>query len=230
MSDKPDSRPPPLFKLSTVLACAIIGALVCVAYFRTRITPEPKDEVQILRTRAEIVAIEMAAAARDYRHLEEEVRALRPATRRLMEDEGVRNSEWPELWWKVSRGADPEMVAEFHTLAGLVKVPWRDLATGGDPHELGGILEEARKKAEWLNDETRRRRAALLQLEETMKRERLIHDAAWSIATTLMEAIGQVLEEEKEKDVFGVLYTTVRAGIEEYETRRERLEERIHPR
>ena len=59
--------------------------------------------------------------------------------------------------------------------------------------------------------------------------ERLIHDAAWAIATALDQAISPALPEDERESAFGVFYTAARAGIEAYEVQLERMQQRLHP-
>lgn len=162
-----------------VLALIVIGSLVCFALFRPNSVRKlfgvdsasgTDGEIQVLRdklrARADLVSREMAAAAREYRRHEQEVRTLRAALGQLMRHEAIRVSEYPQLWQEASQGADPELVAEFESLGKQVAVARQDLATGGNPNEWSGILDEGRKKAERLADETKRRREVLLQLKE----------------------------------------------------------------
>jgi hypothetical protein len=61
-----------------------------------------------------------------------------------------------------------------------------------------------------------------------MPNNRLIHDAAWSIATSLLELMSPLSAEER-KERFDALYTTVKDGIERYENAVERMEKQLRP-
>lgn len=62
-----------------------------------------------------------------------------------------------------------------------------------------------------------------------MRNVRLLHEAAWALATSLLEVMGTALEGQARADLFGLVYATVRAGLTEYDDKRERMEERLHP-
>lgn len=57
----------------------------------------------------------------------------------------------------------------------------------------------------------------------------MIHDAAWAIATALVEAMTPALGEGEHQEAFAVFYETARAGIEAYEVQLERMQQRLRP-
>lgn len=59
--------------------------------------------------------------------------------------------------------------------------------------------------------------------------ERLIHDAAWATARSLMDCLENCLREEEKRDAFAELYRRVRAGLEAYELMMRRQERRLSP-
>lgn len=58
---------------------------------------------------------------------------------------------------------------------------------------------------------------------------RLVHDCAVATTTVLMEILENVLRPEDRLDAYSELYIAVKAGIESYETMRERMERRLNP-
>lgn len=169
--------------LHVVLALALVGALVCFAIFRPNSIRRlfgidgvsgTDGEVQVLRdklkARAENVAREMAQAGKGHGRLEKEIDHLRHSLDALMRHAAIEDTEYPDLWREAARRPDEELVAEFDSLAKQVGAARRDLAAGGNPREWGGILDEARKKAQLLAEDTGRRREALEQIKRKFVR------------------------------------------------------------
>lgn len=169
--------------MQTLLALTLGGVLVCLVIFRPNTVrrlfgvdnvPGNDGEVQVfrdkLRARAESVAKEMGVADREYRRHEREVHTVRRAFSELMQDARLQDTEYPALWKEAGQRADLELVAEFYSLQRQVAAARRDLATGGNPNEWAGIVDEGRNKAQRLAEDTQRRQAALLQLKEKFVR------------------------------------------------------------
>lgn len=62
-----------------------------------------------------------------------------------------------------------------------------------------------------------------------MGAKRLRHDAAWAIATTILECIENCIRPEEQKDASHELYWRVKAGIECYDLMVEREQQRLKP-
>ena len=59
--------------------------------------------------------------------------------------------------------------------------------------------------------------------------ERLQHDAAWAAATSLIEELGGAFREVERRDVFALMYETIKSGIESYSITKRREMQRIKP-
>jgi hypothetical protein len=62
-----------------------------------------------------------------------------------------------------------------------------------------------------------------------MPNDRLIHDAAWSIALSLVKTMSGRFRDEGRKEAFTAFYAAIRAGIEDYENQVERMMKRLGP-
>ncbi|HLN29756.1 MAG TPA: hypothetical protein VK395_18565 [Gemmataceae bacterium] len=62
-----------------------------------------------------------------------------------------------------------------------------------------------------------------------MNGESLRHDVAWATAQQILEVFGGLLREEEQRQAFAEIYVRVKAGLECYETRSERVLARIRP-
>jgi hypothetical protein len=62
-----------------------------------------------------------------------------------------------------------------------------------------------------------------------MRHERLIDDAAWLIATSLVETMSPRLRVDERQEALVVFYTTIRAGIDAYQDLLERMQNRLGP-
>jgi hypothetical protein len=59
--------------------------------------------------------------------------------------------------------------------------------------------------------------------------DRLIHDVAWVATQHVLEIFAPLLREEEQREAFAEIYQRVRAGLECYETRVERMARRLSP-
>jgi hypothetical protein len=165
--------------LYLVVAFLVIGIAVGFAIFRPNTVrgwfgmdtgPGSEPELQVLReklkARADNIADEMAAVAKDYDRLEKDIAPLRRPLGELMRHPKLRNTEWAELWKEAAQRPDKELLAEFTALAKQVGVAKRDLEADGNPKVWEPILDDGRKKAKVLADDTQRRRDALDQIKQ----------------------------------------------------------------
>jgi hypothetical protein len=60
-----------------------------------------------------------------------------------------------------------------------------------------------------------------------MGNQRLVHDAAWVTALSIMEMMENVLRPEERKDAFQEIYLRVKAGMEALEQQAEREAARL---
>lgn len=59
--------------------------------------------------------------------------------------------------------------------------------------------------------------------------ERLLHDCAFTTATSLMQTLAGLFMDQEQQDAFDLLYENIKAGIECYEIMKQRESIRIHP-
>jgi hypothetical protein len=167
----------------TVLALVLAAVVVCFVIFRpntirrlfgTDTTAGTDSEVQVLRdrlrARTEHVVKEIDAATDDYNRLEKEVVRLKPALDVVMKHKDLQETEYPDLCREAAKKPDGEFLAEFYSLAKQVSAARRDLDAGGNPKEWEGIVDDSRKKAQMLSEDSKRRRAALEQIKQKFLR------------------------------------------------------------
>jgi hypothetical protein len=58
---------------------------------------------------------------------------------------------------------------------------------------------------------------------------RLQHDAAFAMATALLDIVRDCIREDEHNDAFACFYETCKAGIEAFCIQQDRLFERLHP-
>jgi hypothetical protein len=59
--------------------------------------------------------------------------------------------------------------------------------------------------------------------------QRLIHDVAFATSRHILEVFACCLREEEQRDAFAEIYERVKAGIECFELRTNRLQSRLRP-
>lgn len=62
-----------------------------------------------------------------------------------------------------------------------------------------------------------------------MASQRLIHDVAFATSRSILEMFAGCIREEEKRDAFTEIYERVKAGIESFELRSNRMENRLHP-
>ncbi len=62
-----------------------------------------------------------------------------------------------------------------------------------------------------------------------MSSESLRHDAAWATAVSIVEVFAPLLREEEQREAFAEIYARVKAGIECFEIKAERMHQRLKP-
>jgi hypothetical protein len=59
--------------------------------------------------------------------------------------------------------------------------------------------------------------------------QRLIHDVAFATSREILDVIAPCLREEEQRDAFAEIYERVKAGIECFELRSNRMASRLRP-
>ena len=59
--------------------------------------------------------------------------------------------------------------------------------------------------------------------------QRLIHDVAFATSQQILEAFLGCIREEERRDAFSEIYERVKAGIECFELKNDRMLSRLHP-
>ncbi len=57
----------------------------------------------------------------------------------------------------------------------------------------------------------------------------LIHDVAWKISIEIVEIFAGLLREEEKRDAFEEVYAQVKAGLERFQVRHQRMQRRMRP-
>jgi len=59
--------------------------------------------------------------------------------------------------------------------------------------------------------------------------QRLCHDAAFAMATAILEVVENCIRPEERRDALNEFYRVCMAGIEAYQIQAERMRQRLHP-
>lgn len=62
-----------------------------------------------------------------------------------------------------------------------------------------------------------------------MKSESLKHDVAWRAALHILRLFAGCIREEEQRDAFAEIYARVKAGLEEFQLRDDRMQRRMKP-